>query len=62
METREQSGADIMNDQATVVINLRTDRDRFVAFAFASADALVELDDSRCITYAVGGAHRLAGK
>jgi len=60
VETREQSGADIMNDQATVVINLRTDRDRFVAFA--SADALVELDDSRCITYAVGGAYRLAGK
>jgi hypothetical protein len=60
VETREQSGADIMNDRATVVINLRTDRDRFVAFA--SADALVELDDSRCITYAVGGAHRLAGK
>ena len=45
-----------------MVTNLRTDRDRFVAFAFASADALVELDDDRCITYAVGAVHWLAGK
>ncbi len=51
-----------MNDQATMVTNLRTDRDRFVAFAFASADALVELDDNRCISYAVGAVHWLAGK
>ena len=51
-----------MNDQATMVTNLRTDRDRFVAFAFTSADALVELDDNRCITYAVGAVHWLAGK
>ena len=51
-----------MNDQATTVTNLRTDRDRFVAFAFASSDALVELDDNRCITYAVGAVHWLAGK
>ena len=51
-----------MNDQANMVANLRSDRDRFVAFAFASADALVELDDNRCITYAVGALHWLAGK
>ncbi len=51
-----------MNDQANMVTNLRSDRDRFVAFAFASADALVELDDNRCITYAVGAVHWLAGK
>jgi EAL domain-containing protein (putative c-di-GMP-specific phosphodiesterase class I)/GGDEF domain-containing protein len=50
-----------MNGQASIVTNLRSDRDRFVAFAFAAADALVELDDQRRISYAVGAVHWLAG-
>ena len=51
-----------MTDQSTVVTNLRSDRDRFVAFAFAAADALVELDDERKISYAVGAIHWLSGR
>ena len=51
-----------MTDQATLVTNLRSDRDRFVAFAFAAADALVELDDEGNISYAVGAIHRLSGR
>ena len=51
-----------MSDQHTVVTNLRSDRDRFVAFAFAAADALVELDVERNISYAVGAVHWLSGQ
>ena len=51
-----------MVDQATIVASLRTDRDRFVAFSFAAADALVELDADRKVSYAVGAIHWLSGK
>lgn len=36
--------------------NLKRDRDRFVGFAFAAADTLVELDGKRRVRYAAGSA------
>jgi EAL domain-containing protein (putative c-di-GMP-specific phosphodiesterase class I) len=40
---------------------LRRERDRFVAFAFAAADLLIETDAAGVIVYAAGAAQRLAG-
>lgn len=40
---------------------LRGERDRFVGFAFAAADLLIEIDDGDRILYAAGAAHRLCG-
>jgi EAL domain-containing protein (putative c-di-GMP-specific phosphodiesterase class I)/GGDEF domain-containing protein len=42
--------------------DFRSERDRFVAFAFASADAFLELDRDHNILYAVGAVQWLAGK
>ncbi|MBT6387601.1 MAG: GGDEF domain-containing protein, partial [Alphaproteobacteria bacterium] len=41
--------------------NLRSDRDRFVAFAFSAADAFLELDQDNKVVYAVGATQWLAG-
>ena len=41
--------------------DLRYERDRFVAFAFATADAFVELDADGIIQYATGAVQWLAG-
>ena len=41
--------------------NLRKERDRFVAFAFASADILLELDDKGSIIFADGATRGLLG-
>lgn len=41
--------------------DLRQERDRFVAFAFASADAFVELDDQQQVVYAIGAIQWFAG-
>jgi EAL domain-containing protein (putative c-di-GMP-specific phosphodiesterase class I)/GGDEF domain-containing protein len=41
--------------------DLRSDRDRFVAFAFSAADAFLELDDNNKVIYAVGATQWLAG-
>lgn len=41
---------------------LKAERDRFVAFAFASAELLIELDGGRRITYASGVLSRLRAK
>ena len=41
--------------------DLRSDRDRFVAFAFSAADAFLELDDDNKVIYAVGATQWLAG-
>ena len=38
---------------------LRAERDRFVAFSFAAADALVEVDAAGAIAYAAGATHML---
>ena len=40
---------------------IRADRDRFVAFAFAAADLLIELDARRRIVFATGAAQSLIG-
>ena len=40
---------------------IRADRDRFVAFAFAAADLLIELDAKRHILFATGAAQSLIG-
>lgn len=42
-------------------IDYRKERDRFVAFAFASADAFLELDGAFNILYAVGAVQWLSG-
>lgn len=39
-----------------------TDRDRFVAFAFAAADLLLEIDGDDRIVYATGAAHAITGR
>lgn len=51
-----------MNDVATIEINdLRGERDRFVAFALAAADALVETDRDFNIRYAAGAVRWVFG-
>jgi EAL domain-containing protein (putative c-di-GMP-specific phosphodiesterase class I)/GGDEF domain-containing protein len=40
---------------------IRADRDRFVAFAFAAADLLIELDAKRRVVFATGAAQSLIG-
>lgn len=42
--------------------NLRRDRDRFLAFAFSSAELLIEADESLTIVYAVGANNQLVGQ
>ena len=50
-----------MGEGAESAADLRYERDRFVAFAFASADAFLELDTDRVIRYASGAVQWLAG-
>ncbi|NQV20499.1 MAG: hypothetical protein HQ511_03685, partial [Rhodospirillales bacterium] len=42
-------------------MTIKHDRDRFVAFAFAAADAFLEIDRAGTITYAHGALEWLAG-
>ena len=42
--------------------NLKTERDRFVALAFCSADLLVELDKAGVITFAAGATNVFTGR
>jgi len=49
-----------MIDAATS--RLREQRDRFIAFAFAGAEVLIELDDSGTITYCAGTAEQVLGR
>jgi len=44
------------------ISNLRQDRDRFVAFAFSSAELLIEADEQLAIVYAVGANSQLVGE
>ena len=46
---------------ASVRGDMRLQRDRFLAFAFASADLLIELDSAHRVTYALGATQRLFG-
>ncbi|HXZ02838.1 MAG TPA: EAL domain-containing protein [Stellaceae bacterium] len=47
---------------ASDALSLRGERDRFVAFAFASADLLLEVDAEGRICFAAGAAQRLCGR
>ncbi|HZT89528.1 MAG TPA: EAL domain-containing protein [Stellaceae bacterium] len=47
------------NDALT---QLRSERDRFVAFSFAGADLLIQIDDEGIIEYAAGAARRMTGQ
>jgi EAL domain-containing protein (putative c-di-GMP-specific phosphodiesterase class I) len=46
----------------TSALSIRGERDRFVAFAFASADLLLEVDAEGRICFAAGAAQRLCGR
>ena len=50
-----------MAEGASAAADLRYERDRFVAFAFASADAFLELDSAQVVQYATGAVQWLAG-
>ncbi|MBT4710731.1 MAG: EAL domain-containing protein [Alphaproteobacteria bacterium] len=49
-------------EESKAIANLRYERDRFVAFAFASADAFLEIDGDLKILYATGAVQRLLGQ
>ena len=48
--------------ESTSAAELRQERDRFVAFAFAAADLLLEVDPGGVIRFAAGAAKRLTGR
>lgn len=50
-----------MANAAVSIPDYREERDRFVAFAFASADAFLELDEEFNVDYAVGAVQWLSG-
>ena len=50
-----------MANTAISAPDVREERDRFVAFAFASADAFLELDEELNVDYAVGAVQWLSG-
>ncbi len=43
-------------------LDMKAERDRFVAFAFSAADAFLEIDADRAVRYAVGATIWLAGE
>ncbi|HJP19974.1 MAG: bifunctional diguanylate cyclase/phosphodiesterase [Alphaproteobacteria bacterium] len=43
-------------------LDMKAERDRFVAFAFSAADAFLEIDASRAVRYAVGATIWLTGE
>jgi EAL domain-containing protein (putative c-di-GMP-specific phosphodiesterase class I) len=45
----------------SLVEKLKQQRDRFIAFAFAGADLLLEMDDSDVVTYSAGAGEALYG-
>jgi EAL domain-containing protein (putative c-di-GMP-specific phosphodiesterase class I)/PAS domain-containing protein len=49
------------NAENSLVEKLKQQRDRFIAFAFAGADLLVEMDDSDVVTYSAGAGEALYG-
>ena len=51
-----------MGEAAHPRASMRGERDRFVAFAFASADLLVELDSAQHICFVAGASDALVGK
>lgn len=51
-----------MSDQQTLLKRLRDDRNRFIAFAFAAADMLVEVGADGAIVFAAGSTRGLVGR
>lgn len=51
-----------MDGTADTSLELRHQRDRFVAFAFAAADVLIEIDANQLVHYAGGAIQSLTGK
>lgn len=51
-----------MPESRPAASSLRADRDRFVAFAFASSDLLLELDSSQTIFFVAGASEGLLGR
>src|SRR3954471_18656913 len=51
-----------MADSGTLTTQARAERDRFVAFAFAAADLLVEVDAAGKILFAAGALKSLTGQ
>ena len=49
-------------NSAETPIDIRAERDRFVAFAFAAADLLIEVGSDERILYAAGAARALTGR
>ena len=50
-----------MSETSGTVARLRLERDRFIAFAFAGADVLLELDTGHRVGYAAGATRTLFG-
>ena len=46
----------------TDALSIRSERDRFVAFAFASADLLIEVDTEGRVCFAAGAGRRILGR
>lgn len=49
------------NGDAILIEKLKQQRDRFIAFAFAGADLLLEMDDGDVVTYSAGAGEALYG-
>ena len=50
-----------MSETSGTLARLRLERDRFIAFAFAGADVLLELDTGHRVGYAAGATRALFG-
>ena len=58
MQAKESREVDVVLSEAE---QLREQRDRFLAFAFAASDLLLEIGDDSMIRYAVGATNQLLG-
>lgn len=58
MQAKESREVDVVLSEAE---QLREQRDRFLAFAFAASDLLLEIGDDSLIRYAVGATNQLLG-
>jgi PAS domain-containing protein len=58
VQAKESREVDVVPSEAE---QLREQRDRFLAFAFAASDLLLEIGDDSMIRYAVGATNQLLG-
>ena len=59
--TRIGGGWTMTDSEHKLVEKLKQQRDRFIAFAFAGADLLIEMDDADVVTYSAGAGEALYG-